>query len=83
MNCLKFYFNSETVQNQTPLKSTLYQCVDEYVEMTMPNSSPSAQAPCTPAAMQQSFPNSRKCMEHGDYANISTINALNKHEYHE
>lgn len=73
------------VHNQTPLKPTLYRCVDEYVEMTMPNSS-SCSTPLTihePVATPQPLPSPRKCMEYGDYANINIINAHNKHESHE
>ncbi|XP_065371676.1 ankyrin repeat and sterile alpha motif domain-containing protein 1B isoform X1 [Calliphora vicina] len=73
------------LQNQTPLKSTLYRCVDEYVEMTMPNSSTCStpRTPRTPVATPQPLASPRTCMEYGDYANINIINAHNKHEYHD
>ncbi|XP_037807454.1 ankyrin repeat and sterile alpha motif domain-containing protein 1B isoform X2 [Lucilia sericata] len=72
------------LQNQSPLKSTLYRCVDEYVEMTMPNSSACStpRTPRTPVSTPQPLPSPRKCMEYGDYANINIINAHSKHEHH-
>ncbi|TMW44625.1 hypothetical protein DOY81_010296 [Sarcophaga bullata] len=73
------------LQSKSPLKSTLYRCVDEYVEMTMPNSSACSTPKTprtTPVASSQPLPSPRKCMEYGDYANINIINAHKKHEYH-
>lgn len=78
-----FDFILKLVNKPIPLKPTLYRCVDEYVEMTMPNSS-GCSTPRTPLATPtQPLPSPRKCMEFSDYANINIINAHKKHECHD
>lgn len=81
---VKFILLVVDQMTESTLSSTLYHCVDEYVEMSLPSGS-ACNSPQTPVAkvspqqqislkqQQPPLPSPRGNLEYGDYANISAI----------